>query len=73
MHRHRFLEQLSSSRSVSPAGLPTSGFLMCPAALWQGAAQAVCPWQQVCQLAYEQARAVVQLLRLERLQPVSWN
>ena len=73
MARHRFLDLLHSE-TVTPAvavvpAVAVSGFMACPLVLQAGALA----WQHVYQLAYEQARAVVQPSRLERWQRATPN
>jgi len=60
------LSEPASRHRIEP--MPLSGFVACPvgsSAGWQ--------WQQIYRLAYEQARAVVQPSRLERLLARSFN
>jgi hypothetical protein len=73
MHRHRFSEQWAQAGDPTPAAPTAHGFVQCPLVLMQGQPAASCPWQQVYQLAYEQAQAVVAPSRLERLQRFSPN
>ncbi|HWG44711.1 MAG TPA: hypothetical protein VN688_18190 [Gemmataceae bacterium] len=74
MHHHRFLdlEEFAPLPAVATPS-PASAFLVCPLVLSQGGMGLPCPWQQIYQLAYERAQAVVRPSRLERLQAVSWN
>jgi hypothetical protein len=72
MGRHRFLDLLNAEPAVPAAETPATlgGFMACPMVL-QTAAWS---WQQnVYQLAFEQARAVVRPSRLERWQRPSAN
>jgi hypothetical protein len=66
MSEHRFLDLLETEAAVPAAATATatSGFMVCPLVL-QGAAWS---WQQVYQMALEQARAVVRPSILERWQ-----
>ncbi len=75
MHHHRFLQQkgFAPLSSVAASAPSASAFMVCPAVLSQGWMGQPCPWRQLYQLAYEQARAVLRPSRLERLQAVSWN
>jgi hypothetical protein len=73
MHRHRFSEQFSSTNRADHSTPTAQGFVLCPLPLqagWQGQG---CPWQQVYQLAFAQAQAVVKPSRLERLQANTSN
>jgi hypothetical protein len=63
MQRHRFLEHIPAPPATS-VGVP-NGFMVFSLPV---ASLAQAPWQQLYQLAYEQARAVVAPSRLERLQ-----
>ena len=68
MHHHRFTSQLSQGPPTE-AQLPAAGgFVQCPLALQQGWQGPSCPWQQLYQMAYAQARAVVKPSILERYQ-----
>jgi hypothetical protein len=75
MQPHRFREQrefapvLTTSAGASLAG----EFMVCPALLMQGWMEPTCPWQQIYQVAYERARAVVAPSRLERFLAASLN
>jgi hypothetical protein len=75
MQQHRFREQLGFALEPTPmAGSATmSGFIVCPAVFVHGGLPHTCSWQQVYQLAYERARAVVAPSRLERLLVASTN
>jgi hypothetical protein len=68
MQQHRFLEQIAAREVVEvPAA---SAFVVFPLALAGGAPA---PWQQIYQVAYERAQAVVRPSRLERLQAAWLN
>jgi hypothetical protein len=72
MHRHRFGGQANPGSRVEEPTPTVEGFVLCPLALqgWQGP---VCPWQDVYQRAYAQARAVVRPSLLERCQRTCAN
>ena len=71
MARHRFLDQLRPEPVPAVPAL-ASGFMACPLVLQ--AAGGLLPWQQqVYELAYEQARAVVRPSLLERWQAANAN
>jgi hypothetical protein len=71
MHRHRFSNQFAhEATTATPA---EQAFVPCPFVLLPGMPAGHCPWEQVYQLAYEQARAVVAPSRLERYQRFSAN
>jgi hypothetical protein len=74
MQHHRFREQLGAdSQLPRTSSASASGFLVCPAMLMQGGMQAPSLWQQIYQVAYERARAVLAPSRLERLLSASRN
>lgn len=76
MHHNRLQHQvgfapLSTETAPAPA---TDTFLVCPVVLMQGWMGQSCPWQDVYQLAYERAQAVMRPSRVELLhRSVSWN
>ncbi len=72
MHHHRLLRQMSADRTDGSSP-PAQGFVMCPLPLQQGWQGPACPWQQVYQLAYAQAQAVIRPSVMERFQANSWN
>jgi hypothetical protein len=73
MHHHRFSGQLLTEDRREPSIPSAQGFIMCPLALQQSGHGPVCPWQQVYQLAYAQAQAVIRPSLLERFQDINWN
>ena len=75
MYRNRFHneEDFGPRWSVGAPAVFPSAFVLCPVALPQGGIGQQCLWQQVYQLAYEQAQAVVRTSRLERLQVATPN
>jgi hypothetical protein len=75
MHRDRFVGfQGNGPRSGTAAQVARAGaFVACPMALLQGGVGPSLLWQQVYQLAFEQAQAVVRPSRLERYQDALLN
>jgi hypothetical protein len=67
MAHHRFRNLLDDRPALGPSSaIPSvSGFMACPLAVPQGMGQFLM-WQQAYQLAYEQARAVLQPSPLAR-------
>ena len=76
MQPHRFREQMTNLIPPSPvSGPPASvGFMMCPAgiAAWIGV-ETCWVGQQIYQLAFQQAQAVVRPSRMERWMACEWN
>ena len=76
MYRHRFLEQLEPQRLPRPQARPinAAAFCVCPMALVTGVPAVALSWrQQVYQLAFEQAQAVVRPSLPERDLLGVWN
>jgi hypothetical protein len=75
MHHDRFVgSQGNGPRSGAAAQVArASAFIACPVALLQGGVGPSLLWQQVYQLAFEQAQAVVRPSRLERYQDALLN
>jgi hypothetical protein len=75
MQHHRFREQLGADSQLrrTSSAFAASGFLVCPAMLMQGGMQVPSLWQQIYQVAYERARAVLAPSRPERLLSASRN
>ena len=63
------LEDTRPASSGSLSRPSVSGFVMCPLAVPQGMTAQMLMWQQAYQLAFEQARAVLQPSLLDRLVP----
>jgi hypothetical protein len=75
MSHHRFREQLAQSplfRAPEPA-TPLTGFVLCPLALVPPVQGGMFAWQQVYQMAFEQAQAVVRPSLPERDLLGVWN
>jgi hypothetical protein len=64
MSSDRF-QALTGGTQVAEPKVAAQGFVMCPLALQASAGS--CPWQQVYEMAYAQARAVVRPSIIERL------
>ncbi len=75
MHRHRFRGFVDKTPVQHASGHPGVGvgFMACPVAVYPGMMAQVMLWQQAYQIAFEQARAVLQPSRVERLLTASWN
>jgi len=76
MNRHRFLELVAERRLPQPtqATLRAAAFVACPLARIFGWSEAMCAWQQqVYQLAFQQAQAVVRPSLPERDLAGVWN
>jgi hypothetical protein len=76
MHAHRFRDSLEDTQPLS--SLPTmlvsaSGFMVCPLAVRQGMMGPAVQWQQLYQLAFEQARESLRDDRWRRQRVVLWN
>ena len=76
MQQHRLREQVQGEIWSSPSSRPAmpTGFLVCPVILVEGLReQASWARQEIYRMALEQAQAVVQPTRMERLMAYEWN
>ncbi len=75
MHRHRFLapKGLGPKPEAAAPGAAMSGFLVCPAPLYQGWMAPPPWWHEVYRVALERAQAVLRPSRWERWMKPVWN